>query len=71
MADTLGERRAEPRLPATALEIERATLRPGCLVAVLDLSASGAQVQARAVVTNSSTSSAAKEVGYLRASSRP
>ena len=45
MADTIGERRAEPRLPATALEIERATLRPGCLVAVLDLSATGAQVQ--------------------------
>ena len=45
MADTVGERRAEPRLPATALEIERATLRPGCLVAVLDLSANGAQVQ--------------------------
>ena len=45
MADTVGERRAEPRLAATALEIERATLRPGCLVAVLDLSANGAQVQ--------------------------
>jgi hypothetical protein len=27
------------------LQIERATLRPGCLVAVLDLSANGAQVQ--------------------------
>jgi hypothetical protein len=45
MADTIGERRAEPRLAAAALEIERATLRPGCLVAVLDLSATGAQVQ--------------------------
>jgi hypothetical protein len=45
MADTVGERRAEPRLPATALEIQRATLRPGCLVAVLDLSTNGAQVQ--------------------------
>ena len=45
MADTVGERRAEPRLPAAALEVERATLRPGCLVAVLDLSANGAQVQ--------------------------
>ena len=45
MADTVGERRAEPRLAAAALEIERATLRPGCLVAVLDLSANGAQVQ--------------------------
>jgi hypothetical protein len=39
------DRRAEPRLAAAALQIERATLRPGCLVAVLDLSASGAQVQ--------------------------
>ena len=45
MDDAVGERRAEPRLPATALEIERATLRPGCLVAVLDMSANGAQVQ--------------------------
>ena len=45
MDDPVGERRAEPRLAATALEIERATLRPGCLVAVLDLSANGAQVQ--------------------------
>ena len=45
MADTVGERRAAPRLAATALQIERATLRPGCLVAVLDLSANGAQVQ--------------------------
>ena len=39
------ERRTSPRLPASAFEIERATLRPGCLVAVLDLSANGAQVQ--------------------------
>ena len=39
------ERRTEPRLAAAALQIERATLRPGCLVAVLDLSATGAQVQ--------------------------
>jgi hypothetical protein len=39
------ERRAQPRLAAAALQIERATLRPGCLVAVLDLSATGAQVQ--------------------------
>ena len=45
MADTVEERRAEPRLAAAALEIQRATLRPGCLVAVLDLSANGAQVQ--------------------------
>jgi hypothetical protein len=39
------ERRTEPRLAAAALQIERATLRPGCLVAVLDVSANGAQVQ--------------------------
>jgi hypothetical protein len=45
MADPVGERRAEPRRPATTLEIERATLRPGCLVAVLDMSTNGAQVQ--------------------------
>jgi len=45
MADAIGERRAEPRLAAATLQIERATLRPGCLVAVLDLSATGAQVQ--------------------------
>ena len=45
MADTVEERRAERRLTANALQIERATLRPGCLVAVLDLRANGAQVQ--------------------------
>jgi hypothetical protein len=45
MDSTLTERRSEPRQPAKALDIERATLRPGCLVAVLDVSANGAQVQ--------------------------
>ena len=45
MEHAVEERRAEPRLAAAALQIERATLRPGCLVAVLDLSANGAQVQ--------------------------
>ena len=45
MDRAIEERRAEPRLAASALQIERATLRPGCLVAVLDLSANGAQVQ--------------------------
>jgi hypothetical protein len=45
MDRALGERRTEPRLAAAALQIERATLRPGCLVAVLDLSANGVQVQ--------------------------
>lgn len=39
------DRRAEPRLTAAALQIERATLRPGCPVDVLDLSANGVQVQ--------------------------
>jgi hypothetical protein len=42
---TVGERRTERRVAASALRIERATLRPGCLVAVIDLSANGAQVQ--------------------------
>ncbi len=45
MDSALTERRREPRQPAKALDIERATLRPGCLVAVLDVSANGAQVQ--------------------------
>ncbi len=45
MDGALIERRREPRQPAKALDIERATLRPGCLVAVLDVSANGAQVQ--------------------------
>jgi hypothetical protein len=45
MDRALIDRRREPRQPARALEIERATLRPGCLVAVLDVSANGAQVQ--------------------------
>ena len=45
MEPAVGERRGEPRLAAASLQIERATLRPGCLVAVLDLSATGAQVQ--------------------------
>jgi hypothetical protein len=45
MADAVDERRVEPRLAANGLQIERALLRPGCLVAVLDLSANGAQVQ--------------------------
>jgi PilZ domain len=41
----LTERRGEPRLPAAALQIDRATLRPGCPVDLVDLSANGAQVQ--------------------------
>jgi hypothetical protein len=39
------ERRSEPRLPAARLRIDQATLRPGCPVDVVDLSATGAQVQ--------------------------
>jgi hypothetical protein len=39
------DRRTEPRLSAAALQIERATLRPGYPVDVVDLSASGVQVQ--------------------------
>ena len=45
MDDAVRERRSEGRRPREALDIERATLRPGCLVAVIDLSANGAQVQ--------------------------
>ena len=45
MDDPLTERRSEARFLRETLEIERATLRPGCLVAVIDLSANGAQVQ--------------------------
>jgi hypothetical protein len=45
MDHAIGERRIAARLPATALDIERVMLRPGCLVAVLDVSAHGAQVQ--------------------------
>jgi hypothetical protein len=45
MGDPVEERRAGPRLAASALQIERVMLRPGCLVAVIDLSATGAQVQ--------------------------
>ena len=45
MGEEVGERRGKPRLAAGGLQIERATLRPGCLVAVIDLSPRGAQVQ--------------------------
>jgi hypothetical protein len=42
---TVRRREAVARQPAKTLDIERATPRPGCLVAVLDVSANGAQVQ--------------------------
>jgi hypothetical protein len=45
MDSALIDRRREPRQPAKALDIERTTLRPGCLVSVLDVSPNGAQVQ--------------------------
>jgi hypothetical protein len=45
MESPVTERRGEPRLPAAALQIDRATLRPGCPVDLVDLSANGAQVQ--------------------------
>jgi hypothetical protein len=45
MDHPVGERRGEPRLPRTALQIDLATLRPGCPVDLMDLSASGAGVQ--------------------------
>ena len=45
MDDELIDRRGEPRLPAEALQMPQATLRPGCPVEVVDLSAQGLQVQ--------------------------
>ena len=45
MDDELIERRGEPRLPAEALQMPQATLRPGCPVDVVDLSSQGIQVQ--------------------------
>ena len=45
MDNPVTERRCEPRLPALALQIDRATLRPGCPVDLVDLSANGAQVE--------------------------
>jgi PilZ domain len=41
----LTDRRGEPRLEAEALTVADATLRPGCPVQIVDLSAGGAQVQ--------------------------
>jgi hypothetical protein len=43
---TLTERRRDTRVRHTWLRAVRATLRPGCLVALVELSAGGALVQA-------------------------
>jgi hypothetical protein len=45
MDHPLIDRRSEPRLPATAVAIARATLRPGCPVRVVDISAAGVRVE--------------------------
>ena len=45
MDDELIERREAPRIPADVLGLPQATLRPGCPVEVVDLSAQGIQVQ--------------------------
>jgi PilZ domain len=39
------DRRAEPRFSGATLRITQATMRPGCRVHVVDLSATGAQVE--------------------------
>lgn len=46
MGESLIDRRTEPRLPLLRAVPARATLRPGCSVALVDLSASGVLVQA-------------------------
>jgi hypothetical protein len=47
MDRSMRDRRLEPRVPAGALTIVRATLRPGCHVEVVDLSPTGVQVESR------------------------
>ena len=46
MGQLLRDRRREPRYGWSAEDISQATLRPGCVVRVVDLSAGGALVQA-------------------------
>lgn len=46
MGHLLKDRRSEPRYGWSADDISQATLRPGCVVQVIDLSAGGALVQA-------------------------
>jgi len=45
MDRALTDRRDSPRLHSSQLHIDQATLRPGCPVAVVDLSATGVQVE--------------------------
>ena len=45
MDHALTDRRGEARLPGDVLRMPQATLRPGCPVDVIDLSAQGIQVQ--------------------------
>ena len=45
MDHPLIERRSDPRLPSSAVPTAHATLRPGCPVRVIDLSAMGMQVE--------------------------
>lgn len=45
MAQSLIDRREDPRVPIPARCVARATLRPGCLVSLVDLSASGVLIQ--------------------------
>ena len=46
MGQSVKDRRRDPRYDCAPEDITRATLRPGCLVHVVDLSAGGALVQA-------------------------
>lgn len=46
MDQPVGDRRADARFPPLRSEVTRATLRPGCAVLLVDLSAGGALVQA-------------------------
>ena len=46
MGQLLKDRRGDPRYDSSPEEVSQATLRPGCVVHVVDLSAGGALVQA-------------------------
>ena len=46
MDQSLIDRRADPRFPPALLHPLRATLRPGCIVFIINLSASGALLEA-------------------------
>ena len=45
MGQPVKDRRSEPRFEWSSAEITRATLRPGCMVHVVDVSAGGALLQ--------------------------